>query len=76
VTIPANQLTVTITLTPQQDPIDDGEADEAFTFTVAAPGDANNAYTIGSPDSDTFIIRNFGPVIFKDGLEPFPTTPD
>ena len=65
-----------ITLTPQQDPIDDGEEDEAFTFTLAAPGDANNAYTIGSPDKDSFVIRNFSPVIFKDGLEPPQPAPE
>ena len=70
--IPPNQLSATATLTPRQDAIDDGESDESFTFTVEPPGAGTSGYTIGTPDNGTFTIINFGPLVFKDGLEPFP----
>jgi hypothetical protein len=69
VTIPANQLSATVTFTPVVDPIVDGETDEDFTFTLASPSVAGNDYLIGAPDSGTFTIIDYGPLIFKDGLE-------
>lgn len=67
--IPADQLSATITITPIQEPVDE-EDDEAFTFTVSAPSSPTSAYVIGDPDEASFTIGNYGPLVFKDGLEP------
>jgi len=64
VTIPADQLTITITITPVQD--GKLEDEETAIFTLVAD---NAIYTVGVPLSASITIADYVEGIFKDSFE-------
>jgi hypothetical protein len=63
VTIPANQLSVTVILTPNLDDIEEGDEEAVLTL------QDRDVYTLGSPNIQRITIVDFREMIFKDSFE-------
>ncbi|MFC1695452.1 hypothetical protein ACFL1C_04935, partial [Pseudomonadota bacterium] len=64
-TIPANQTSATVTLTPVTDSNEE-EGDETAEFTLVSDG---STYTVGSPTFGIITIADFTELVFRDGFE-------
>ena len=62
-TIPANELSVTVILTPRFDDVEEGDEEAILTL------QDRDIYTLGSPISQHISIIDFREVIFKDSFE-------
>lgn len=65
VTIPANETSTTVTLTPVLDSNED-EGDETAEFTLVGDG---SPYTVGSPTFAVITIADFTDLVFRDSFE-------
>jgi len=65
VTIPANETSMTVTLTPVLDSNEE-EGDETAEFTLIGDG---STYTVGSPAFGIITIADFADLVFRDSFE-------